>query len=40
MALGFTYGLELEDGTPANPPTFRRATGSDLEGGLHHPARG
>jgi hypothetical protein len=23
MALGFTYRLELEDGTPADPPTFR-----------------
>jgi hypothetical protein len=25
MALGFTYTLELEDGTPADPPTFRSA---------------
>jgi hypothetical protein len=23
MALGFTFRLELEDGTPADPPTFR-----------------
>ncbi|MET1082039.1 MAG: hypothetical protein ABWY12_03180 [Burkholderiales bacterium] len=23
MALAFTFRLELEDGTPADPPTFR-----------------
>jgi hypothetical protein len=23
MALGYTFNLELADGTPANPPTFR-----------------
>jgi hypothetical protein len=23
---GFTYRLELEDGTPADPPTFETAT--------------
>ena len=27
MALGFTFRLELEDGTPADPPTFRSAPG-------------
>ena len=25
MALGFMYRLELEDGTPADPPTFTAA---------------
>jgi hypothetical protein len=25
MALGFTYRLELADGTPADPPTFLTA---------------
>jgi hypothetical protein len=25
MALGFTYTLEREDGTPADPPTFKTA---------------
>jgi hypothetical protein len=25
MALGFTFRLELEDGTPADPATFRTA---------------
>ena len=27
MALGFMYRLELEDGTHADPPTFRSASG-------------
>lgn len=27
MALGFMFRLELEDGTPADPPTFRSASG-------------
>ena len=27
MALGFMYRLELEDGTPADPPTVRSAPG-------------
>lgn len=27
MALAFKYRLELEDGTPADPPTFRSASG-------------
>jgi hypothetical protein len=27
MALGFMFRLELEDGTPADPPTFRSAPG-------------
>lgn len=25
MALGFTFGLELADGTPAEPPVLRTA---------------
>ena len=27
MALGYTYRFEHEDGTPADPPTFRSASG-------------
>jgi hypothetical protein len=27
MALGFMFRLELEDGTPADPPMFRSAPG-------------
>jgi hypothetical protein len=27
MAYGLTFRLELEDGTPAHPPTFRSAPG-------------
>jgi hypothetical protein len=27
MALAFTFRLELEDGTPADPPMFRSAPG-------------
>ena len=28
MAYGLTFRLELEDGTPADPPTFRSAPAS------------
>jgi hypothetical protein len=28
MALGFTYKLEREDGTPADPPTYKTAATS------------
>jgi hypothetical protein len=33
MALGFTFRLELEDGTRADPPTFRSAPGVSWEPG-------
>ena len=26
MAIGYSFRLELEDGTPADPPAFRSAT--------------
>ena len=33
MAYGLTFRLELEDGTPADPPTFRSAPGVTLSVG-------
>jgi hypothetical protein len=33
MAYGFTFRLELEDGTPADPPTFRSAPGVSWRAG-------
>jgi hypothetical protein len=33
MALGFTFKLELKDGTPADPPSFRSAPGVSWEPG-------
>ncbi|HET8653605.1 MAG TPA: hypothetical protein VFM13_13675 [Gaiellaceae bacterium] len=33
MALAFKYRLELEDGTPADPPTFRSAPGVTWKAG-------
>ena len=33
MAYGLTFRLELEDGTPADPPTFRSAPGVSWEPG-------
>jgi hypothetical protein len=33
MAYGLTFRLELEDGTPADPPTFRSAPGVSWKAG-------
>lgn len=33
MALGFTYRLELKDGTSADPPMFRSASGVSWKAG-------
>jgi hypothetical protein len=33
MAYGLTFRLELEDGSPADPPTFRSAPGVSGEPG-------
>ena len=33
MAYGVTFRLELEDGTPADPPTFRSAPGVSWKAG-------
>jgi hypothetical protein len=33
MAFGFTFKVELEDGTPADPPTFRSAPGVSWRAG-------
>jgi hypothetical protein len=33
MAYGLTFRLELEDGTPAEPPTFRSAHGVSWKAG-------
>jgi hypothetical protein len=33
MAYGLTFRLELEDGTPADPPTMRSAPGVSWEPG-------
>jgi hypothetical protein len=33
MAYGLTFRLELEDGTPAEPPTFRSAPGVSWKAG-------
>jgi hypothetical protein len=33
MAYGLTFRLELDDGTPADPPTFRSAPGVSWKAG-------
>jgi hypothetical protein len=33
MAYGLTFRLELDDGTPADPPTFRSAPGISWKAG-------
>ena len=33
MALGFMFRLEFEDGTPADPPTFRSSDGISWNAG-------
>jgi hypothetical protein len=33
MAYGLTFKLELEDGTPGDPPTFRSAPGVSWKAG-------
>ena len=33
MAYGLTFRLELDDGTPADPPTFRSAPGVPWKAG-------
>lgn len=36
MALGYSFRLELADGTPADPATFSEHH-AELEGGCHDP---
>ena len=33
MAYGLTFRLELDDGTPADPPTFRSSPGTSWNAG-------